>query len=321
VDASLALLVSACFRKEQSPDVVTEFLKFLLDSFRKNFEEEGFPACHDLLTAMRIRVEKSEWLQVELTQYLPHLVADFRDEMRKASEGAETALDFLKLAGNSGIDFLLDWLADEEDQHARAKIIGYLERFSVSELLTRMEPRFSDPRWYVIRNLITIIGKLNLRENPPFLIRAASHPDYRIAKEIIRILMKSCSPKDGPLVSELLRHQDKSVQMQAMYLATTHRLMDTIPALLRLVDPSAPADTDVRAAAYQSLLRFQAKEAVPLAQALLERRSAGKAELAERNAAVRILGEIGRNESRELLERVAQSDPNAETRALAAGYL
>lgn len=58
-----------------------------------------------------------------------------------------------------------------------------------------------------------------------------------------------------------------------------------------------------------------------MAAGILERKSNSKAEVAERNAAVRVLGELARENARELLQRVAQSDTFPETRTVAAAYI
>ena len=79
--------------------------------------------------------------------------------------------------------------------------------------------------------------------------------------------------------------------------------------------------TTIGAAAFQSLLKFRSIEAVVLARAVLEQAPVNKAESAERTAAVRLLGELNREQSRVILQNVARSDPNQETRTLAEGYI
>ncbi|HJZ11885.1 MAG TPA: hypothetical protein VJ521_07035 [Acidobacteriota bacterium] len=321
VDFSASLLVSTCFRKENDTIVLHSFFSFLLDSFRKNFEKLQFASCHDLLAAVRARAEHDEAMAAQLVQHLPVLSGPFREEMGRGFEGAETGLQYLKMCGEPGIDFLLDWLAEEEDRHVRSRIIAFLEKFTANEIMKRIEQRLTDPRWYVIRNMVTIIGKLNLNENPPFLKGAAAHQDGRVAKEVIKILYKNCDKVDLPLVISLMQHDDKTVRVQATHIVMIHHFTEAIPELLKQIDVTVQIDSDVRAVAYQALLRLRAKGALPFAQLLLEKKTTGKSELAERNAAVRLVGELGVEESKDLLKKIAQTDQYAETRALAAGYL
>jgi hypothetical protein len=91
--------------------------------------------------------------------------------------------------------------------------------------------------------------------------------------------------------------------------------------LIRLATSGAPPDTDLRTTALQTLLALKAKEAIDFARALLERKASGKSDIAERNAAVKILGELSREADKPLLMRIAASDANNETRAVAQMYL
>jgi hypothetical protein len=89
---------------------------------------------------------------------------------------------------------------------------------------------------------------------------------------------------------------------------------------LQLVGTDSKEDTDLRAHAYQTLLKLKAPEVVSQATLLLES-AAGKADVIERSYAVKVLGEMARAESRTLLQKVASTDPSPEVRSLATSYL
>ncbi len=186
-------------------------------------------------------------------------------------------------------------------------------------VLPEIERRISDTRWFVLRNLITVLGKMNLPQSPAFLQKIALHPEPRVAKEIIKNIYKSPRRSDIAMLVLLLDHPDKTTRLQSLHLIQKLDLTGASPKLLDLA--RSAADADVRMASMQALLQWKVPDIVPIAQILLEKKSIAKTDVPERNLAVSILGKLQRNESRQILQRIAASDPNQETRALAASYL
>jgi HEAT repeat protein len=119
----------------------------------------------------------------------------------------------------------------------------------------------------------------------------------------------------------MLEHPDKIIRIQAIHLSVQHMLEGAVPFLLKMTAASGAGDADVRTSAFQALLKFRAPESVSVAITALEKKNVTKADVPERNAALRILGELARTETQSVLQAIAQSDPNQETRALAASLL
>jgi HEAT repeats len=321
IEASLSLLLANYYRKETDPDVLSALLSSLLFSFRENFESGNLAACQSLLSTIRSRANSFEIFEDVVSQHINILTTPFNYSIREGTEAADTALDYLKLCGNAGVQFFLKLLAEEEDKHVRSRLISLIEKLDRVDLLPEIEKGLSDSRWYVVRNMVTIIGKMmDLKETPAFLQQAAKHPDPRVAKELIKKLLKTITPTDAPIVIQLLMHPDKVIRNQAIHLTAKLNPQTAIPILLSLVSTEKKEDTDLRAFAYQNLLRMKATGAVPMAMILLDT-FAGKADVIERSYAVKVLGELGRAEGRSVLQKVASSDPSPEVRSLATSYL
>lgn len=321
VEASLSLLVANYYRKESDPDVLSALMFYLLSSFKQNFEAGNFPACQSLLATIRSRANNMENFEDHVSQYINTMAVPFNFAMRQGTEGSETALDYLQLCGPAGAELFLELLAEEEDQHVRSRLITFIEKLDRVDLLPAMEKRLADPRWYVVRNMVTIIGKMiDLKETPAFLQQAARHRDPRVAKELIKKLLKTITPTDAPIVLQLLQHHDKTIRTQALHLTAKLNVPTAIPILLRLVNTESKEDTDLRALAYQSLLKMKATDAVPSAMLLLDS-PGGRADVIERSYAVKVLGELARADSRLILQKVASADPSPEVRTLANSYL
>ena len=80
-------------------------------------------------------------------------------------------------------------------------------------------------------------------------------------------------------------------------------------------------DTDLRAACFQALVKMRVMQAVPLAKRVLERKAGSKLEVAERNAAVKVLGDLAAETAAAILQKLASGDPFPETRDAARNYV
>lgn len=220
VETSVSFVAVNCFKKETDDAVLDVFAGFLVAGFRKKYEQKDLAGCKEFFATVSARSDKKEVLAGALGRAIPELAEAFRKDLAENAPSADSALEYLRHAGVAGADFMLEWLAVEEDQRMRSRIIAYTERLDQKHLLPEMEKRLDDSRWYVVRNMVTITGRLNLPHAVPFMSRAMENPDIRVAKEVVKALFKSISPANSPLVMALLQNPDKSVRLQALRLVT-----------------------------------------------------------------------------------------------------
>ena len=181
--------------------------------FVSPFEQEDYAQCSAFLDALSGGTDAEA-----LSRSLPALRQEFRTKLRDAGAGADVALQYLIHCGDAGAEFLLEWLAEEEDRRTRSRIVGFAEKLNRDSVLRAIEKRLSDPRWFVVRNMVTIAGRLEIPNAVSFMERALEGGDVRVAKEVIKVLFKSVSEKNAPVVLTLLHHPDKSVRLQALRL-------------------------------------------------------------------------------------------------------
>jgi hypothetical protein len=321
VEFSLSFLISTYYRKETSEMVLQSYIPFLVAMFVKNYDSKNWQGCQDVLSTIRAQTERQESVKQEFAGAWIKIAGAFIEHLRGGWTGLESILEGFKIIGEKGISFLVEILADEEDQQVRSRLIGLITMFKTEVILAELEKRMSDPRWYVVRNMVTIFSKIPFSELPEFLRAAATHPEPRVPKELLKVLYRGTAKSHIPFTLMLMEHPDKNVRIQAVRLVTMHANDEAIPGLLKILITTGPAETDLRAACWQALLKLRAVDAVVPAATFLESKPSTKAEVAERNAAVRILGELAREQTRSVLQRTAQSDANPETRALAVSYL
>jgi hypothetical protein len=321
VEFSLSFLISTCFRKETSVDILRAYIPYLLAMFAKNYEAKNWISCQDVLNTLRAQTQRHETVRYEFADQWLRFASVFIEHIRKGLPAVEVVLEGFHICGDKGVSYFIEMLANEDDQKVRSRLINLIVQFKNELVLRELERRMNDDRWFVVRNMVTIATKMNLSEMPDFLGGAALHTDSRVPKELIKLFYKGTPKPPAAMIMNLLEHPDRNVRLQAVHLITIQSLSEAIPHLLKLTASEGQSEGDLRAACWQALLKLRAAEAIRPAAAFLERKTSSKNEIAERNAAVRLLGILAPDEAKATLEKVAQADPHPETRAVAASYL
>jgi len=95
--------------------------------------------------------------------------------------------------------------------------------------------RLRDDRWFVVRNLIYVMGRIGGPKVIGYLSPLTRHPEQRVRKEAIKTLDGMDSEKVIDVLLECLRDQESSVRMMAMRALArrkTPRLIDPLTALI-----------------------------------------------------------------------------------------
>jgi hypothetical protein len=156
-------------------------------------------------------------------------------------------------------DPLLDVLATAEVRATRRAILERLIRLGPS-LGPSISARLSDQRWYVKRNLLTL---LDLLPEPPVGFSAAqlsSDPDPRVRLEAFKIGLKSRDDRDQVITLGLADSEPRVVRLALI--AALHGVpADAVPRLIALLANRQTAP-DVRIQAIRVLGVSQAPEAL-----------------------------------------------------------
>jgi HEAT repeat protein len=200
------------------------------------------------------------------------------------------------------------------------RLLSYFDRLIPQYLAPQVERKLSHYNWYVVRNMVTIMTKVKFPKTSEMLRQAVKNEEVRVLKEILKRLYQSCSTADAETIHALLCNPDKSVRIQAVHLVPMANLDGELQTLLNYAGSAAPSDTDLRAACFQALAKMRVLQAVPLAKRVLEKKAGSKLEIAERNAAIKVLGDLAAEASLPLLQKLATGDSFSETREAARVY-
>jgi len=139
-----------------------------------------------------------------------------------AQRDDESAERLLGLWGSAVVEGLVERLAEEEDAARRRVLIDLLAQTArpSPEMLVRY---LEDERWYVVRNLAVILGKIGTSDAAAPLHRLRGHPDHRVRSEALRSLVK-VDPLRAPatLVEALSDDHERVREGSLVLLRTVH---------------------------------------------------------------------------------------------------
>jgi len=93
-----------------------------------------------------------------------------------------------------------------------------------------------DERWYVVRNMVAILGELRCSGCLPELKRPLYHQDVRVRKEAVRALMKIGGEAAESMLVPLLEEQEDGVVRHVILSLGLMRSRQAVPALLKLLE-------------------------------------------------------------------------------------
>lgn len=134
--------------------------------------------------------------------------------------------------GDRAVMPLLSALAEEGDLLVRKSIVDAVTRIGRPALPFLLE-NLNDSRWYVVRNMITILGALELPDLAPHIAAALSHPDLRVKKEAIKALSKIPHPSAVSALGELCFFPEETVALTATAALSSKKEPEAVMSLYR----------------------------------------------------------------------------------------
>lgn len=214
--------------------------------------------------------------------------------------------------------YLMEHLAEETDAQSRKILGGALIRLGASASPIVIE-YLRDPRWFVVRNAIGILGEIRDQKATGYLAPLLGHKDLRVRRETIRALTKIGGQSAEATLLKILKNEDPEMRRQAILSLGALQCATALPALLELASRSDRKGVfrKEKIEAVKALGQIGSSEAVPKLKTLLKRRffwfAPTDSEL--RAEAALALGRIGSPEARNLLRKAIKDRSEAVARA------
>jgi len=222
--------------------------------------------------------------------------------------------------GTKVLEPLLDRLVEEEDSRNRHYMLEVLRK-QPPEALPNLMPFLKDKRWYVVRNVILILGEIRHQAALPSLLKMLGHPDTRVRREALRAITRIGGPQAGKILIRVVERGDPhlgSLALMSMGSMEDPAVVDFLRTLAKgeRLD-ELELDEDVRLDAIKSLGQIGSPSVIPTLVELLQSRKLWRRNEHEkiRAAAAKALGDIGDPAVIEILERASQDRSEEVARA------
>jgi HEAT repeat protein len=227
----------------------------------------------------------------------------------QAEDGIAPFLSFATELGEAGADWMTLVLADSQVREVR-QALGEAIAESCRENPERLAPWLSDGRWYVVRNIVHILGWIGGPRILGPLQTALRHDDARVRAEVVAALAQLDLRQARPLLIRALDGADTRTFCQVLSQLSTARDPATARFLFAFLQQEkfSQRPAEERRAIYAALASVGGDEIVPeLSAELLRTNWFDRAQEVHRHNVGRILARIGTARAREALERGAQS--------------
>ena len=297
--------------KETEPfqDAVKILIK-VLDAFLTLGE---FTKASELLKRVYI-ILKTYDLQDWQVEGIGKIIVEAGEEVRverigKVLEREEVLLEhvsaYLSLLQKNAIKPLIKLLGELKNSKVRRVFCDALSEIGKNhiELFT---PFIEDRRWYLVRNIVYILGRIGKEQAFPYVQKAFNHEENRVRREAVQALGLIGGPKAIGLLVRALTDNDVRIRcMAAINLGKVGKKTGLIPLLevVQTKDFYKREPVEIKAF-FNAIGMVGSNEAVPVLQQLLERKSwfgRGKSDEIHIGAA-NTLAVIGTPEARAVLE-------------------
>ncbi|HEY7677163.1 MAG TPA: HEAT repeat domain-containing protein [Candidatus Methylomirabilis sp.] len=273
---------------------------------------EQFLRIAGVLTRHRDDPARPDDIRLAATQWLEGMVegggADFLVDRLCQKEPAhgEEILGILGALGEAAVDALLQRLTIEESMSARRRLLAAIVRhgdLALPQILRGLQ----DDRWFVVRNMATLLGELGHDSALEPLAQQAHHPDRRVRREVARAVAKIGGRHAPRFLRDCLADEDPGVRQAAVIFLGANRDHLSLQRLMAIAEARTRdgEEHELRKAAIQALGQMGNRRAVPTLARLIRKGSwLRRAELDEiRLAATAALGLLGGPEAVAALER------------------
>ncbi len=217
-------IVAAILAHEKEPggfmDSAIAFQRFI----EYAIEEGEIQRAHELLVRLRGIAAQKAGEQAEFEGIADHVTRElgrpsFLGQLAptlNAHPQLDPAVltDFLVQLGSGSTPAICDLLGQVNHVRHRRALCEALAKTCKNDVEPLLQ-RLSDPRWYVIRNVVFVLGRIAHQGVERALDRALHHEDVRVRKEAVRALGNIESPTARAYLVSAFRDSDSTVRVQA----------------------------------------------------------------------------------------------------------
>lgn len=224
----------------------TQFLQLareVMDSAEELKRQEAFEALLPVIGSLLgihntegRAVSQKEFIRYSLEQIASGTMTVYLlDRIEESAAENEAMLDSLcAVIGNSFAYPLIQRLCVAESLHTRKAIARALTH-SGEGAIAALVPMLKDERWYVVRNMVTILGEITGADSLRALQQTATHPEAKVRKEVIKSLVRIAPQAGENTLVAMLADSDREVVRQVVFSMGVVRSKAAVRPLLDVV--------------------------------------------------------------------------------------
>lgn len=229
VDIKFSLLgmdiLLGMLKAEQKEPQFQQLAREVIDSAEALKRQKAFEgllpvieALLDVYAADSRPVTQKEFVRYAMEQIVSGAMTPYLLD-RIEERSAENAIMFDRLCAAIGQALaypLIQRLCVAESLHAR-KTIAIALTMSGEAAIPAIIPMLKDERWYVVRNMVTILGEIGSMGAAYAIQLTAQHPEPKVRKEVIKSFLKIAPQAAEHTLIALINDEDEDVVRQAIY--------------------------------------------------------------------------------------------------------
>ncbi len=212
---------------------LSEFMNFFVETGR--FEEilEAYNTLSSHALSGKFTHEAASTVEYffHSPEFIARLITAFNLYGRREREGAVRLARALR---RSVTDPLLDALAEEQDSGKRRFLLSVLEGIG-SDVVPYAVKKLDDDRWYVIRNMLSLIRNCNGKKEAERIRKFVKHQNIEVRIEALRTLLAFGTADAVPYLKTCLQSGEADMRQGAIKLAGNFRVRDAVPHLIALI--------------------------------------------------------------------------------------
>ncbi|HET7707382.1 MAG TPA: hypothetical protein VFM36_14950 [Thermoanaerobaculia bacterium] len=137
--------------------------------------------------------------------------------------------------GSAAMQALLIALAEENNRSRRRKLFDFLAGLG-PKIVPDVTKFLSDSRWYVVRNMISLLRSVNDTSSLGEIRRLAEHQDLRVRLEAIKTLLTLDKTVPQALLDKAIHDPDPKMAETAISLVGSYGIREAVGPLLRVLE-------------------------------------------------------------------------------------
>lgn len=171
-------------------------------------------------------------------------VIQMASERRGDPETVEGFKAFMRRLGDPGLLAMIEALGSEERMSVRKFIIDSLADLA-RERVSLLGSFLDDQRWYLVRNIVTVMAGIRSSFTLPYLERAMAHSHPRVRSEAVRAVGLTGGFEAENLLIKGLAHPDERVRVLCIRWLGRLEVARAVPLLAAMLEEKEPGAEEV----------------------------------------------------------------------------